>query len=429
MTGSSGPAADPTRPAAAAAPGALDRRHWMTLVAAWLGWLFDGFEMGLFPVLARPALRSMLGAGGEAAVGRWMGIITALFLVGAAGGGLLFGWMGDRIGRVRALSISILTYALFTGFGYLAAAPWQLGAFRAIAALGMGGEWALGVALVMECWPERYRPRLASAMGMAGNVGYLLVALLGALVPVTPTSWRWMMLVGAAPALLVFFIRLFVPESERWKESVARGNTRPLAEILSPALRGRTLLGIGLASVALIGTWGSVQWIPLWVDRMTGGARPEAKAVAQMLSSLGAIVGCLVAPLVGGRIGRRPAFVLLCGASLATTAVLFRVLPETYGALLLVVVFLAGASTASFYGWFPLYLPELFPTRARATGQGVSYNAGRILAAVGALTQGQLVGHFGGSYARAGATITLVYLVGLALIWLGPETRGKPLPD
>lgn len=400
----------------------------MALTAAFLGWLFDGFEMGLFPIVARPALRSMLG-GNEADVGQWMGNITALFLIGAAFGGLAFGWLGDRIGRVRALSLSILTYALFTGFGYFAQAPWQLGGARALAALGMGGEWSLGVALVMESWPERHRPVLASAMGAAGNLGYFLVAIVAALVHVTDQSWRWLMLVGAAPALLVFFIRIFVPESEKWKESAAKGPSRPLHEIFSPILRRRTLIGIALASIVLVGTWGSVQWIPLWVDKITGGTRPSAKAVAQMLSASGATIGCLLAPLLASRIGRRPAFLWLCIASFASTALLFRVLPEEYGPSLFVGIFLVGLTTASFYGWFPLYLPELFPTRVRATGQGVCYNTGRVLAAGGALMQGQLVGYFGGSYARAGATLTLIYLVGMAVIWLGPETKGKALPE
>jgi MFS family permease len=292
----------------------------------------------------------------------------------------------------------------------------------------MGGEWALGVALVMECWPERFRPLLAGAIGAAANVGFLLVALVAKLFPVTPDSWRWMFLVGAAPALLVFFIRLTVPESERWKAAKKTIQRHPLLEIFGPGLLKHTLLGIAFASVALIGTWGSVQWIPLWVDQLTGGKIPGAKATIQIMSSLGAITGCLVAPLVGARLGRRPAYFGLCLLSLVVCAFLFRTL-KTYDALFLVTVFATGCVTAAFYGWFPLYLPELFPTRVRATGQGVSYNSGRVLAAVGALTSGELVKHYHGSYAQAGAVITLVYLVGMVLIWFAPETKDKPLPE
>jgi MFS family permease len=406
----------------------LRRDQWMALIAAFLGWLFDGFEMGLFPVLARPALRSMLSGNLEADVGRWMGIITALFLIGAATGGALFGWLGDRVGRVRALSISILAYSLFTGVGYFATEPWHLGACRFLAALGLGGEWALGVALVMEAWPERHRPWLASAIGAAANIGYVLVAVVGTALPVTTASWRWMMLLGAAPALLVFFIRLFVPESERWREAVARTPSKPLREVFGPELRGRMVLGIILASVALMGTWGAVQWIPLWVDQMTGGKEPAAKAISQILFSGGAVVGTVLAPLLAGRVGRRPAYFILCVASLGACTLLFRVLPGVFDGTLKAAMFLVGVATAAFYGWFPLYFPELFPTRVRATGQGVCYNSGRILAAGGALAQGQLVAYFDGSYARASATITFIYIVGALVIWLAPETRGRELP-
>ncbi len=406
----------------------LTTGQWMALIAGFLGWMFDGFEIGLFPVVARPALQNMLGVTGDQMVGLWMGRITALFLIGAACGGAAFGWLGDKVGRVRAMALSILTYSLFTGAGYFAQVPWHLGAFRFIAALGMGGEWALGVALVMECWPEKFRPLLAGAIGAAANVGILLVAVVAMSFRVTVDSWRWMFLVGALPALLVFFIRLFVPESERWKASVDAKASHPFVEIFSPHLLKKTLLGIAFASIALIGTWGSVQWVPLWVDQITGGKVPGAKATVQIMSSLGAIIGCLLAPVVGGKIGRRPAFFGLCLFSLLVCAFLFRTLTE-YNTLFIATVFVTGCMTAAFYGWFPLYLPELFPTRVRATGQGVSYNSGRILAAVGALTGGELVKHYGGSYAQAGAVVTLVYFLGLVLIWFAPETKGKPLPE
>jgi MFS transporter, SHS family, sialic acid transporter len=362
----------------------------------------------------------------DALVGKWMGLITASFLIGAALGGLVFGWLGDRIGRVRAMALSILTYSLFTGFCYFATQPWHLGALRFIAALGMGGEWSLGVALVMECWPEKHRPWLAAAIGAAANIGYGIIALVGRYIP--REEWRWVMLAGAVPALLTFFIRLFVPESERWKEAVKERVARPLQEIFAPALLGRTLLAICFSSIALIVTWGAVQWLPLWADQMAGARIPQAKADTQLMSALGAVVGCIIAPLIGGRIGRRPAYFLLCLSSLGFCAWLFRGVHE-FGTLFLVLTGFVGASTAAFYGWLPLYLPEIFPTRVRATGQGLSFNFGRILAAVGALSMGQLMSFFEGSYARAGAVISLMYVLGLVLIWFGPETKGKPLPE
>ena len=400
--------------------------RWLTLGAAFLGWMLDGVEQAIFPVVARPALQQMLAVRGDREVGAWMGWLTAFFLLGAAAGGATFGWLGDRIGRVRAMAFSILVYSVFTGLGYFAAEPWQLAVFRFVAALGMGGQWSLGVALVMETWPERHRPLLAGAIGAAGNVGYVAVGLIAYLVPVTRDSWRWLMLVGAAPALLTFLIRFYVPESARWSEAAAAGPAQPLREALRPPFRRRTLLGIALASVALIGTWGSVQWIPLWADKLTGGREPAAKAVITVLIALGAILGCFAGSLCG-RLGRRAAYCALCLVSYGMCWVLFHSV-AAYGLSFQVLAFFTGAATTSFYGWLPLYLPELFPTRIRATAQGISFNSGRIVAAAGAIGAGQLVGHYAGDYARMGLTITLVYLVGALVVWAAPETKGQPLP-
>jgi len=401
----------------------------LTLLAAFLGWMFDGLEMGLFPLVARPALQQMQGAtANDAFVGHWMGIITAAFLLGAAVGGLVFGWLGDRVGRVRALSLSVLTYSIFTGLTYFAVTPWHLAMTRFCAALGMGGEWSLGVALVMEVWPEKSRPMLAGLIGAAANVGFALIAIIGLFFSVTVHSWRWVVLVGALPALLTFFIRQFVPESERWQHAAAGAPSRPVREIFSPGLRRVTLLATALTAIVLIGTWGTVQWIPLWADQLTGGAQPEAKAWTGLLAGLGAITGCLGGAWAGGRFGRRITYFGMCLGSLVSCALLFRG-GLGYGAGFLLLTFLVGAMTASFFGWLPLYLPELFPTRVRATAQGLAYNAGRVLAAAGALQMGTLMREFNGSYAQAGAVITLVYALGLGLIWLAPETKGRPLPE
>jgi MFS family permease len=408
------------------------RAQWLVLAAAFLGWMFDGLEMGIFPLVARPALQTMLPTSGDfnqdQFVGLWMGRITALFLVGAAGGGFVFGWLGDRLGRVRAMTLSILTYSIFTGLCFFAQEPWQLGALRCIAAFGMGGEWSLGVALVMEAWPRNRRPLLAGIIGAAANLGYALIALVALRLSVTQQSWRWVMIAGAAPALLALAIQVLVPESERWKEAVKQNAARPIREFLSSGLMRTAALAIAFSSVALIGTWGSVQWLPLWADQLTHGTVFSAKALTQLLSAIGAIIGCIVGALVAGRFGRRPTYFVLCLLSLLFCACLFRWVTH-YGPLFLVLVTVIGGVTAAFYGWLPLYLPELFPTRVRATGQGLCFNAGRILAAVGALTQGQLVSMYGGSYAKAGSLVTLVYAAGLFLIWLAPETKDKPLPD
>src|SRR5258708_16310719 len=157
----------------------VSRGQWMALAAALLGWMFDGLEQGLFPLVARPALLDLLGSADEGKIGLWFSVATAGFLVGAATGGVLFGWLGDRIGRVRAMTLTVLTYAMFSGLCGLATAAWQIAVLRFCSALGMGGEWSLGVALVMEIWPEKSRALLAGLIGAAANVGFLLIALVG----------------------------------------------------------------------------------------------------------------------------------------------------------------------------------------------------------------------------------------------------------
>jgi SHS family sialic acid transporter-like MFS transporter len=448
----------------------LTRTQWIVLAAAFLGWMFDGVEIGLFPLVVRPAMQD-LGMTDDAAIARWNSVVVACFLLGAACGGLVFGWLGDKLGRVRAMVASVLAYSLFTGACWFATSPWQLGVLRFIASMGMGGEWALAVALVMECWPERHRPKLAGAIGAAANLGFLFIGLVAMAKPVTRESWRWMMLVGASPAALALAISLFVPESERWKESVKWGGVRPLREIFSGRLRKMTFFAIVFSAIPLIGTWAAVAgWIPMWVDQMTeaemartllapeqmarfdaaptpkarhellkgcltsdqwravGQRTARAKATVSAIMAVASILVCFLAPMAGGIWGRRPTYFVLCALALGSCAYLFRAL-DRYDWQFMVTAFLVGGITGAFYGWLPLYLPELFPTRVRATGQGLSFNFGRILAALGTLYMGKLVELFGGDYGRAMAGITLVYLLGMVLIWWAPETKGKPLPE
>lgn len=497
------------------------RNVYPALIAALLGWMFDGFEMGLFPLIGQPALRDLLGAGApEADTAKWFGAIIAVFLVGAATGGVLFGWLGDKIGRVRAMSLSIFTYAVFTGLCGFATEAWHIAALRFVASLGMGGEWSLGVALVNEVWPGKSRALIAGLIGAAANVGYLLVALLSiglggfigsvevflkgiGLSEATTASllansaWRFLMISGAFPALLIFFIRMSVRESEKWEEEKARGATshwsnsdlvgvmvgciaalviiwawspaagglgagaatgitlgglvvalfgylHPVRQYLGRAIaagalseeaRGKVvrsmLLGAGLAAVALLGTWGSIQWAPRWAGQLmpdTATLKHFAKEKTQMATSIGAIVGTILAALAAGRFGRRPTYVALCVGSFAS-ALYFYLGHSAFDASFLFAAFLAGSITAAFYGFFPLYFPELFPTSVRATGQGFAFNFGRIVAAVGGLQTATLMKAFDGSFARAGAVLAVIYLVGAFLVIWAPETKGRDLPE
>jgi MFS family permease len=424
------------------------RTQWLALLAALLGWAFDGFEMGVFPQVAQPALIELLDLKDEHAksndparseeekrairqsvqepVRAYSGILYAVFLGGAALGGFVFGWIGDRVGRVRAMVLSVLTYALFTGFCGFAATAWQLALLRFIASLGMGGEWALGVALVMESWSSHARPMLAGLIGAAANAGFLCAALPGKFLS-TEHQWRIILVLCAFPALLTFLLRMFVPESEKWQKAVAVGSKPGLGEIFTKGLRFRTFVGAGLGAVALLATWGGVQWIPLWV-----GSTPNSETLkgnVQIWSALGAVLGSFLGSALAARFPRRVAYFVLCAASLAVCQYLFIGQRNTdFGWWFMATVFLAGAFSASFYGWLPLYLPELFPTRVRATGQGFCFNSGRLIAAAGVL----LV-TFGidlkGNYAQASAIVCSVYVIGLILAWFLPETQGQPLPE
>ncbi|HET6252018.1 MAG TPA: MFS transporter [Tepidisphaeraceae bacterium] len=415
---------DPTRPHAA-----IPRGAWLVLLAAFLGWMFDGLEQGIFPLIARPALQQMLGKKSPD-IGAWIGYITAAWLVGAAVGGLLFGWLGDRLGRVRGMALSVLVYSAFTGLGYFAQQPWHLLVLRLLAALGMGGEWSLGVALVMECWPNNRRPILAGVIGISANLGFAITGVMGLIFQVSIDSWRWVMLLGLSPAVLTLLIRLFVPESEKWRHSVSTAQpNQPVREVMRPPLLSKAILGIALSSVALIGTWGAVQLsISPWVNKLAPDPRLHTSAKSLFLIAIGAIVGCFVSALLAEKLGRRITYFGMCLLSFAATKVLFGYF-HTFGPGMMVMMFLVGALTASFFGWLPLYLPELFPTRVRATGQGIAYNTGRILAAGGAIWGGKLVDYYHEDYARSAAIITLVYLVGMIIIWFAPETRGKALPE
>jgi MFS family permease len=500
---------------APAPPAPSARAQYMTLLAAFLGWLFDGFEMGIFPLIGQPALADLLGPEAQGDAAKWFGAIIAVFLVGAASGGVLFGWLGDKIGRVRAMSLSIFTYAVFTGLCGLATEAWHIAALRFVASLGMGGEWSLGVALVNEIWPGKSRALIAGLIGAAANVGYLLVAvlsmvllsfipavreaMLGVGFPAAVTDkllshsgWRFLMITGALPALLIFFIRLFVPESDRWEHERRRGATshwanadllgvlvgsfatlaiiwawspagvgavpailitlaglavallgflHPVrryvrrAEAAASIPRGQgagimrmMLFGAGLAAVALLGTWGSTQWAPRWAIQLEPDAAKHAKEWTLFWLSAGAITGTMIAALAAGRWGRRITYAALCVGSIGGALLLYQT-NTAFNPYFLFCTFIAGGITASFYGFFPLYLPELFPTVVRATGQGFAFNFGRIVAAIGGLQTATLMAFFDGSFPKAGSVMAAVYLVGMVIVWFGPETRGRELPE
>ena len=304
---------------------------------------------------------------------------------------------------------------------------WQFGACRFLGAMGLGGEWGLGVALVMETWPDSKRPLLAGVLGAAANVGFLLSSIIGLVLG--GLGWRVMLLIGLAPSLLALMIRFWVKEPEAWKHSKERGEKSDAAQLWKPPLRRRTILASIVSSVVIVGTWGVFQWIPTWVNTLVGGDAVEQRATPQMYMAFGQIIGALLGGLVADWFGRRLAYSIYCVTSFITAVALYGLI-TSYGTGLLLMAAFSGIFATAFFGWLPLYLPELFPTRIRATGEGITYNFGRILAAIGVVAgTGQLVKVFGGSFAKAGALMAAVYLIGLAVIWFMPETKGQKLPD
>jgi SHS family sialic acid transporter-like MFS transporter len=415
-------------------PGASRRGRNLGLAAAFLGWLCAGVEMGLGPLVARPAFRQLLfpdqsdlslplSPGDETQLGAWFAWYLCAFLLGAAVGGPLFGLLGDRRGRVQAMSWSILTFSLLTGACWWAQTPQQLLVLRFLASLGIGGMWPAAVALLSESWPEASRPAVAGVLGTAANVGILLMALIGQWLIIAPDSWRWAMLVGAAPALLCLFVWSCVPESPGWLARQAGAAPRtvpgPLAEIFRPPLLRPTLFGILLGTIPLLGTWASGKWLIPWADANgAGGARTQAAW------AVGAVLGSAAGGALANLLGRRLTYFLISLGSLAINLTIYRVL-HPGDRLFLPAVFLLGLIATVFFGWLPLYLPKLFPTRVRATGAGVTYNFGRIASAAGVLGAGSLMSVFQGDYAQVGAVTAWIYALGMLVILFAPDTSSR----
>ena len=414
--------------------------QWLVLFVAWLGWVFDSMDSTIYAIVLHPALRELLGpiAGGAAesdTIGWYGGIIFSIFLIGWATGGILFGVLADRFGRTKTLIFTILIYAVFTGAAALSATWWQLAIYRFLTALGIGGEWAAGAALVAEVWPEDKRARAAGILQSAWAAGFLFAAIVN--LTMGGFGWRILFLVGIAPAIVAMFVRLWVKEPDRWvkaraSEQAGNSSSGKLAELFSPALRRSTLVGSGLAFVAVFGLWGATNWTPTLIHALPslkgvdGSTLSDYVSYATMVLNAGALVGYLSFGPLADRFGRRAIFAVMCAGSLVTLPVTFFV-PRSYAHVMMLLPVLGFFNNGIFSG-FPIYLPELYPTRIRATGAGFCFNIGRVLASAGPFLTGFLVAALGG-FGPAASTIALIYLFGLLILPFAPETRGKPLPE
>ena len=408
----------------------LSPQQWKSGTAAWLGWLFDGLDMHLYTLVATPVVIQLIGAVSSADPGvkEKSAYIQAAFLLGWALGGSFFGRLGDILGRSRALSLTILTYALCTGLCAFAQTWWQLMLFRFVAALGIGGEWAVGASLISETWPRNWRPWLAAMLQTGVNLGILGAAitvwLLSLVLP--PHADRYVFLVGVAPAFLVFWIRRHVPEPEAWQRAQQENaGERPRARDL---FRGRvasiTLRTMVACALGLSGWWLFQFWQSQHLRRLLVDAGSSPGEVTRIVSAsffavnTMAIVGNFSAGWFARRLGNRRAIVLfLAGLGLGIIGAF--IVPRSIGALAWFWFPMAGFFSGVF-ALFTMYLPPLFPTLLRTTGAGFCYNIGRVAAAVCTLVFGLYapVNDYRGALLYAGALL----LVAAVWSWWLPES-------
>ena len=366
----------------------------VVLLVAFGGLVFDGVELGLMPIASLSIVKDLAGdAYTDSMGGKWFALFTASLMLGAAFGGIWFGALGDRIGRTRALAISILFYSIFNGAGMFVHTLDQMLVLRFLVGLGVGGVWPNGVALVSECWPNVSRPIVSGVMGAGINFGILMLSQVARIWHLTAESWRWLFAWSALPALLGIAALMFVPESPRWlsMRNTSKGKNTPIVELCRPPLLRSLIVGIVLGSIPLIGAWAASKWVIPWADKMGGTTRPDYKAVTQGYWAVGATLGSFFGAQLASLIGRRFSYFLISlGSTVLTCGIFLFSAPLNPEFLLL--VFCQGFVATLFFGWLPLYLPELFPTRVRATGSGIAYNVGRFATAGGVFVTGTSTG-------------------------------------
>ena len=386
------------------------------LVAAAMGWLLDAFDVMLFALVLASVLRDL---GLSQTQG---GLLVSMTLAASAVGGLIFGVIADKLGRTRALSLSILIYSIFTFACGLAQNYWQLAAFRILLGLGMGGEWASGATLVSETWPEKHRAKALGIMQSSWAIGYGLAAIVVAIIE-PRFGWRAVFFVGIAPALFTLWIRRNVKEPDMWIRK---------AESRKPAAGSRQFsmkVAIFLAAMnaaTMFAYWGMNSWVPAYLSSPTtqGGIALSTQTMASFVIAMqvGAWLGYVTFGFMADRFGRRPVYTTYLLA--AALLVWYYGFAREPWILLLLGPFVAFFGTGYFSG-FGAVASEIFPTAIRATALGITYNSGRLLSAaapyiVGATAQSR---GFGAAF-----TYTAIAFMVAAVLWLGiPETKGRKL--
>jgi MFS family permease len=424
--------------------------QWRALLATNLGWLFDGYETYALLLTVGPAMRSLLAPGQYPQIPAYIGIVVAITLLGWGIGGFCGGILADYIGRKRTMIYAILAYSLLTGLTALSFSWISFALLRFLVGIAIGSEWATGTSMMAELWPKNARGKGAGLMQCGLGIGFFLASLLWLFVSAYgPEAWRYMFLIGILPALLTLWIRTSIDESQTWQQTDAnRREARArkqsgavlsatdqaltrftVADLFAePELRRRTIIVFLMSLTTTLAWWGISSWVPPYIASVAAKAHlpPQQWAsYAGMAYNFGAILGYIGLGFFADKFGRKPVVMLFFAGAFVLTPVLFLWTQDLN--LLLVAAAANAFFTLGQYSWMSVWLPELFPTRSRATGIAFAFNAPRFIAFLGPLFAGTLIVEFGG-YSRAAMIISFIYILGFCVAPLLPETNGKPLP-
>jgi len=427
--------------------------QWFVVGVASVGWMFDTMAQQLFNLARVPAIRDLLGASAAAGeVAKQAGVATMVFMIGWGLGGVLFGVLGDRLGRAKTMMLTILCYTVFTGLSLFSTGVADFNAYRFLCGLGVGGQFAVGVALVAEVVPERARPYALGMVQACSAIGNMIAALtviaLGQMqqAGTIAHAWKWEFLAGAIPAPLALVVFKKLREPDQWlKARAEKKKMGSFSELLSdPRWRRNSIVGLLLAFAGVVGLWGigffsydlfrPVLERTFRAEGLTGAALAGKTTmwlgVCSLIQNAGSFFGVHGFTWLTQRTGRKPAFAVSFLAAMGMTAFTFWKLNTLTDMFWMIP--LMGFTQLALFGGYAIYLPELFPTRLRSTGTSFCYNVGRIVAAAGPLTLGLLtssVFHGPDAMRYAGITMCSVFLVGLAALPFAPETKGQPLPE
>ncbi len=429
----------------------VSAKQWNTLLATNLGWLFDGFENYALILTAGPALRQLLEPSQYPQIPVYIGTIIGINLLGWGIGGIFGGVMADYIGRKRMMLMAIVAYSLMTGVSALAFSWWSFAILRFLVGVAVGSEWATGSSMMAEIWPDRARGKGAGLMQCGLGVGFFIASLAWLFIePLGPSSWRYMYLIGVLPALLTLWIRRSMPESELWKKAnelrLAAQDRKRHGDDLSqserqltkftltdlftdPTVRGRTIVIFLMSLTTTVGFWSISTWVPQFIGSIAAANKlPAAQwaTYAAMAYTAGSIIGYASLGFLADYFGRKAVTLAFFIIALCLTPLLF--FGTTDLTLLLVLAFLSGGFASGQYSWMPVWIPELYPTRMRATALAFAFNAPRLIAFLGPIFAGTMIATFGG-FGKAAMVLSSIYVLGIAVTPFLPETKGKPLPE